>query len=73
MAENNYQINIATTRTKQALEEYMHKISPFAVREILANSKDEIYRQGLAEASRLASLSSVRNCPKAALCMSDHG
>jgi hypothetical protein len=44
----------------------MQEIWPFAVREMLATSKDEIYRQGLAEANRLASLDSVRNCPKAA-------
>ncbi|KAJ4220994.1 hypothetical protein NW759_007063 [Fusarium solani] len=51
-------INIATQRTKRALEEYMQEIWPFAVREMLATSKDEIYRQGLAEANRLASLDS---------------
>ncbi|KAI8649999.1 hypothetical protein NCS56_01451500 [Fusarium sp. Ph1] len=51
-------INIATQRTKRALEEYMQEIWPFAVGEMLATSKDEIYRQGLAEANRLASLSS---------------
>ncbi|UPL00332.1 hypothetical protein LCI18_011266 [Fusarium solani-melongenae] len=51
-------INIATPRTKRALEEYMQKIWPFAVREMLDTLKDEIYRQGLTEANRLASLSS---------------
>ncbi|RSL83485.1 hypothetical protein CEP52_016703 [Fusarium oligoseptatum] len=49
-------INIATKKTKEALEGYMQEIWPYAVREMLATSKDEIYRHGLTEANRLASM-----------------
>lgn len=65
-------MNIESQKIKRALAEYMQKILPFAVREMLATSKDEIYHNGLAEAHRLAFLSSVRSSLKAALCMSDH-
>ncbi|RSL60445.1 hypothetical protein CEP54_006709 [Fusarium duplospermum] len=47
-------IDIATPMIRQALEEYMRQICPIAIQEILNTSKDEIYRQGLAEANRLA-------------------